>query len=305
MAIGWIRVDSVMPQHTKVKRLARKLGDPSEEGRTLACGILLRLWCWAARLAEDGVVSKYEPEEVADEVGWSRDPEELMGALIESGWIDETPEGPVIHDWDELQGALVERKEKAKQRMRELRARRKRERDVGREPSADIGEPSDYPDDALRERSRTFLERDDHRVRARTPSRSVSSRFVSSRHGGETEGSERAELGDADEELSAFDRLWEVYPRKQRKRQAEATWNDVRDEAPPIQDLVDAVKLWRRTEQWTAEGGRYVPLLHKWLREQRWLEPPVITGPHFEQIPQEEIRAVLGRLEESLDWRNA
>lgn len=121
MAIGWIRVDSVMPQHTKVKRLARKLGDPSEEGRTLACGILLRLWCWAARLAEDGVVSKYEPEEVADEVGWSRDPEELMESLIESGWIDETPEGPVIHDWNEWQGSILRRRVFAKLRAQARR----------------------------------------------------------------------------------------------------------------------------------------------------------------------------------------
>lgn len=115
----------------------------------------------------------------------------------------------------------------------------------------------------------------------------------------------RLDAGQQPPRVDDFERLWDVYPNKQRRRRAEAAWSDVYEEAPPIDDLVDAVKLWRRTEQWTAEGGRYVPLLHKWLREQRWLEPPVISGPHFDQIPQEEIRAVFGRLEESLDWRNA
>lgn len=290
MAIGWIRLDVHMPEHRKSRRLAKLLDDRA------AWRYVVTLWVWAAKHAEDGVLPPEDVDIIAEECGWAGEPSEFIDVLVSAGWIDRDGELLVVHDWDEFQGTLVERRLKNRRRKRLERKRRRAQLDG--EPS--IEDPSCHADVQGTSRGRP-----DARARAGAPLRSVPSRSVSSGVGGETEGNGRAEPDDAGVELSAFDRLWEVYPRKQRKRQAEATWNDVRDEAPPIQDLVDAVKLWRRTEQWTAEGGRYVPLLHKWLSEQRWLEPPVISGPHFDQIPQEQVREVLGRLEESLHWRNA
>lgn len=290
MAIGWIRLDVHMPEHRKSRRLAKLLDDRA------AWRYVVTLWVWAAKHAEDGVLPAEDVDIIAEECGWTGEPSEFIDALVSAGWIDRDGELLVVHDWDEFQGTLVERRRR--DRLRKRRERKRRRAEFGGEPSID--DPSGHADVPV-----TALRRPDARVRADASLRSVPSRSVRSGVGGGSGGNGRADDSPDSGEPSAFDRLWEVYPRKQRKRQAEAAWSDIRDEAPPIDDLVDAVKLWRRTEQWTAEGGRYVPLLHKWLREQRWLEPPVISGPHFDQIPQEEIRAVLCRLEESLDWRNA
>lgn len=292
MAIGWIRLDVHMPEHRKSRRLAKLLDDRS------AWRYVVTLWVWAAKHAEDGVLPAEDVDIIAEECGWTGEPSEFIDALVSAGWIDRDGELLVVHDWDEFQGTLVERRRRDRQRKRLERKRRREE--LGGEPSIDD------PECHAEVRGSSSGSPDARHAPARAVAfRPVPSRSVRSGVGGESEGTGRAAEGADRGEPSAFERLWEAYPRKQRKRQAEAAWEEVRDVAPPVADLVDALKLWRRTEQWTEQGGRYVPLLHKWLTEHRWLEPPAISGPHFEAIPQSEIRAVLIRLKQSLDWRNA
>jgi len=62
---------------------------------------------------------------------------------------------------------------------------------------------------------------------------------------------------------------------------------------PNIPALIDAVRVLIRSEQWTAEGGKYIPRLKNWIHNRQWLE--VMTLPETpvleEWTPQEILAA--------------
>ena len=84
--------------HPKMKRLARRLG-----GRAQAVGTLEMLWHFTAKYAPDGSLMNYSAEELADEVFYEGEsPEDLVKALVDSGWLDKSEElGLVVHDWQQ------------------------------------------------------------------------------------------------------------------------------------------------------------------------------------------------------------
>lgn len=83
--------------HPKMRRLARRVG-----GRALAVGIMECLWQFTARFAIRGDIGRRTNEEIADAVYWEGDPDELVGYLVECGWLDEDSEHRlVVHDWHE------------------------------------------------------------------------------------------------------------------------------------------------------------------------------------------------------------
>lgn len=45
--------------------------------------------------------------------------------------------------------------------------------------------------------------------------------------------------------------------------------------------VLAAIAAWKSSEQWTRDGGQYVPALHRWLKRRKWTEPPqvMVDGP--------------------------
>jgi hypothetical protein len=71
-------------EHPKTSHLARLIGwDPCG-----ALGVLEALWHFAGRFAVSGDVGKFPDDEIAKRVMWSRPPEQLIAALVVSGWLD-------------------------------------------------------------------------------------------------------------------------------------------------------------------------------------------------------------------------
>jgi len=108
--------------------LARLL-DVSE---VAAVGHLCHLWCWCLDFAQDGDLSRYSVEDIADAGAWDGDPEVFVKALVDcgpggsAGFLEHDEDGGLhVHDWDEYAGVLIERREKNAARNREWRARRK------------------------------------------------------------------------------------------------------------------------------------------------------------------------------------
>ena len=79
----------------------------------------------------------------------------------------------------------------------------------------------------------------------------------------------------------AFERFWEAYPKKVGKVAARKAWEKIyggpmRSSAPAVDAVVEALERQTRSEQWTKEGGRYIPNPATWLNQGRWedeLEP--------------------------------
>ena len=71
----------------------------------------------------------------------------------------------------------------------------------------------------------------------------------------------------ADEAVDMFERWWAVYPKKVGKEAARKAFAKVKVDA---ETLIAAVVKQKASEQWTKEGGRYIPNPATWLNQGRW-----------------------------------
>lgn len=128
--------------HRKTYRLARCLGGVGPD-RFAVVGRLLALWSWSVENAPEGCLG--QPEEigelVADACGWAGEPEQLIGAFVESGFVDRDAETGLLwlHDWDEHMAPLIERRRANAERMRQARASARNAREPEPEPERDGG----------------------------------------------------------------------------------------------------------------------------------------------------------------------
>lgn len=73
-----------------------------------------------------------------------------------------------------------------------------------------------------------------------------------------------------------FLELWDAYPRKESMGGA---WNAFKHAKrirvyPGNPIALPVIVAWRVTDSWTMDGGRFVPLLSRWLSERRWDDGP-------------------------------
>ncbi len=63
--------------------------------------------------------------------------------------------------------------------------------------------------------------------------------------------------------------FWSEYPNRVKKQDALKAWRQVYlpEEMPGI---MEGLKRWKRSDQWTRDGGRYVPYPATWLRARQW-----------------------------------
>lgn len=137
--MDWIRVDVGLPTHPKVGRLARRL----KISKVAALGHVVRLLCWVGSNKEHGVLNGTDPEDLADVCGWEGDPDALLAALEESGWLDRDDSGLSVHEWMDRQG----RSFRARERQKRYSAR---QADVSvtsgrRHPVRDVRDVRDVP----------------------------------------------------------------------------------------------------------------------------------------------------------------
>ncbi len=134
--MAWIESHQAVATHPKTKKLARilKIGIPETVGH------LHMLWWWALDYAADGSLARYDDEDIADAVLWEGDPAEFVKAAIAAGFINETDDGLVLHDWYEYAGRLIDK--------RAADAARKRASRSGQASQDDLPEPAPESDSA-------------------------------------------------------------------------------------------------------------------------------------------------------------
>jgi hypothetical protein len=68
-------------------------------------------------------------------------------------------------------------------------------------------------------------------------------------------------------EPKGFKEFYEAYPRKQGRAPAAKAFAKV---VAPLAQLLAAIELQKRSEQWTKDGGQFIPLPATWLNQCRW-----------------------------------
>lgn len=113
--MAFIESHQTLARHPKTKAAARLLG----VSRPAVVGHLNYLWWWAMDFAEDGDLSSFADEDIAEEALWDGDPHVFVDSLKAAGFID--PDGH-IHDWEQYAGRLVAKRKANRERMRLARA---------------------------------------------------------------------------------------------------------------------------------------------------------------------------------------
>ena len=128
--IPWIQVYSNLSTHPKTGRLVDELdlrikdADPE----TVAVGMLVCLWSWATQNAHTGDLSGCSFRTIANAARWRGNPEKLVHALVECGFIDEDMK---LHDWEEYAELYILREDyKREQTRKRVSEYRKRNADV-------------------------------------------------------------------------------------------------------------------------------------------------------------------------------
>jgi hypothetical protein len=245
-------------EHFKTARLARALSTPERPCDVAEALGILEALCnhFAPRSCPQGNVGRCEPWEIALGVRSTRDPENLVRALVASGWLDEHPEyGLLIHDWPEHADESVRKW-------------------------------------LLRNKLPWLTPSGPRRVTVRTSSRLRLDAVDPPRAGngkGKGKGSvSRSSSGGGAGEPSTFDRFWGDYPRKTAKADARAVWAKLAPDTALLERILEALAWQRMSADWTREGGQYVPYPATYLNRRRWEdERPDVVVPLFTKRGQQ------------------
>ena len=71
-------------------------------------------------------------------------------------------------------------------------------------------------------------------------------------------------------ESSEFTRFWAAYPKKDGKQVAAKAFKSLKPSSELLDRMLAAVEQQSRSEQWTKEGGKYIPMPGTWINQRRW-----------------------------------
>lgn len=254
--MAWIESHQEVGRHPKTKKLARLLG----VSLPAAVGHLHYFWWWALDFAQDGTLEKYDGYDLADAMQWDGDPDQLVEALISAGYIDDTDDGLMIHDWGEYAGKLLERRAKD-------RARKRAAAEAAGVPQ-NVRRSSDGNDEESEE----------------TPSASfVTNQPTVPNQPNTTNSTNRTEpttpTSDAPTlQERRFAEFWKAYPKKVGKAGCLKAWKKLKPTAELFDQIMATLETQKKSEQWTREGGRFIPNPLTWLNQGRWDDEPTEVG---------------------------
>ena len=220
----------------KLRRLYKALGCSKPE----AIGVLYFLWDWGLDNAdEDGILVGLGKDDVSRYLyGVSLDcrlnMDDVVDALVATGWLDETGDGLVLHDWYDWQGPYY----RAKERRKKDAARKAEERRITRRIEAQavtasplsetVSEPVAQKEEPVQESMFGAIESKP----GRTSAEAVKSRYA-----------------------EGFLQFWEAYPRKLGKGDAYKKYQARRKDGFSDEELIQSAKNYaaecrsRRTEK--------------------------------------------------------
>jgi len=79
-----------------------------------------------------------------------------------------------------------------------------------------------------------------------------------------------------EEPKPGFEDFWIKYPRKVNRTEAIQAWNKAN--IPSMEFILNAIDRQKQSEQWNADGGKYIPYPSSWLNKERWHDELPIAG---------------------------
>ena len=74
---------------------------------------------------------------------------------------------------------------------------------------------------------------------------------------------------DTDQAL-AFDSFWKEYPNRVAKQNALKAWKKLKVDPELLEKIMTGLSRWKASDEWSRDGGRYIPHPATWLNGKRW-----------------------------------
>ena len=280
--MAWIELHQSLISHPKTKRLARRLGLPIPA----AVGYLACLWCWCLEYAQDGNLSRYDAEELADAAMYQgNDSEGFVIALVEAGFLERV-NGLQIHDWHDYAGRLVERRAANAKRMKDARAKHVQRTCETRAEMCEATQPNPtqpnhvhVPTDVgatAKDASHTAGQPDpeDDVLEVVIPVAKAEGviQTVAPRRRGYPE------------EFATF---WGAYPGPRRVDKASCLvkFNAILSSGVSVEDLMTGLTAWKHSDDWRKDGGQFICAPLVWLNKRRWEDAPGSVPAGLSMVP--------------------
>lgn len=103
---------------------------------------------------------------------------------------------------------------------------------------------------------------------------------------------DNSHVHEREEDDARFEKFWAAYPRKENKKKARETFARLNVDDALLETMLGAIEKWKRSDQWTEDGGRYIPHPTSWMNGKRWEDEaptarqdpkPTVTAQRYEQ----------------------
>jgi hypothetical protein len=279
MAGDWLKWQKGLAKKPEVMQLAAILNRSRHE----MAGLLMELWEWA----DDNVVfdvrvlSGSEPDTCPGVVRLGADAKHLLDAvsdvtgladaMMRVGWLTIDGESLVFPNFGRHNGKSA--KARALDTSRKKSARANDGKPV-RQMSGSKPDKNRTREEKRREENNTPLI--PHRGNLEPPPSSAD---------GVTAKSPTKRKPKPAAEPEGFAEFWAAYPKKVAKPAAAKAFAKLAPSPELLATILAAIAKQARSEQWTKDGGQFVPHPASWLNQQRWLDemkaqaPPQATPP--------------------------
>lgn len=249
--MAWIQVHQQLKDHRKLLAAADEL--EIEPAHML--GLLISFWLWALDNAPTGSLEGINNRMIARAAQWSGDPDSFVAAMAHASLLDEKNPGEMeIHDWYEYAGKLIDQREAEKRRSRRRRAAAGAAATSDDQRTTD-GQPTD-------DQKKTV-----GRVDQTIPDQTIPKKSTPDK--GDIPPTPPADPK-PDAQERRFAEFWAEYPKKVGKKAALTSWKRLKPDAELFERIMQAVIIAKRSEQWSREGGRFIPNPATWINQGRW-----------------------------------
>ena len=272
--MSWIESHQELGRHPKTCRMAKQLGI----SRPAVIGHLHYLWWWAMDFAQDGNVTGFDNDELAEAALWDGNSVDFFQALACSGFIDVLQEAGqdekcVLHDWSQYAGKLAAHRKANAEKQKTWRDKQK---DTVTETE---DESNGYVAVTLPLRYGATGENrtEEKRKKDSEPPAAVAALPL------EIPLVKKA-LPKRPFDLDGFHRFYNAYPKHVAKTEALQAWNRLAASSQLQETILAFIESMRRSEAWQEDGGKYVPNPATFLNKKRW-EDEMMPSPAYAQAP--------------------
>jgi hypothetical protein len=69
-----------------------------------------------------------------------------------------------------------------------------------------------------------------------------------------------------------FSKFWSAYPKKKSKGDAEKAFKAINPDSETLEQMLVAIEMQKKTDEWTKNNGKYIKYPATWLRDKAWLD---------------------------------